>query len=249
MSPVAFSIDESVAIVTLDRPPVNAIDSTLALELVEAFGRCEDSDIRAVVVTGGPRFSVGADIKEFLERGPGAGPLRSAVSALEGLAKPTIAAVEGFALGGGLELAMGADFRYLGEDAAVGQPEIKLGLIPGAGGTQRLARIVGSQRAREMIISGRQVDAAEALEMGLADEVVPSGTALEAAMDAARRFARGPTAAYAAASRVIDAGLDRPLAEGLALEADAFDALFETADAREGIAAFVEKRDPGFGGH
>jgi enoyl-CoA hydratase/carnithine racemase len=248
LSLVSFSTEDSVAVVTLDRPPVNAIDSALAAALVEAFARCKAPEIRAVVVTGGARFSVGADIKEFVERGPAAGSLRDAVSALEGLEAPTIAAIEGFALGGGLELAMGADFRYLAEDAAVGQPEIRLGLIPGAGGTQRLARLVGPQRARELILTGRHVPAAEALEVGLVDEIFPSGTVLEAAVDAARRFASGPTAAYGAASRVIDAGWDMPLAEGLALEAEAFDALFETEDAREGIAAFVEKRDPEFRG-
>lgn len=248
MSLVSFSTEDAVALVTLDRPPVNAIDSALAEALVETFSRCESDEIRAVVVTGGARFSVGADIKEFAERGPAAASLRDAVSALAGLSKPTIAAIEGFALGGGLELAMGADFRYLAEDAAVGQPEINLGLIPGAGGTQRLARIVGPQRARELIFTGRHLGASEALEIGVVDEVFPSGTVLEAAMEAARRFAVGPTAAYGAASRVIDAGWDMPLDAALDVEAEAFDALFETEDAREGVAAFVGKRTPEFRG-
>ncbi len=151
MSLVEYSVDGAVALVELTRPPVNALSEELSRELKAAFEKCQDPAIRAVVVTGRPHFAAGADIKGFqetYESGEGgdiAGTLVDAIWTLEGLAKPTIAAVFGYALGGGLELAMGADFRYLATDAQVGQPEIKLGIIPGAGGTQRLPRIVGFQ--------------------------------------------------------------------------------------------------------
>ena len=182
--------EESVAVVTLNRPPVNAMTEDFARELGDAFSECADPAIRAVVVTGQPHFAAGADIKGFQatfdagveERS--AWTLQEAIGILESLEKPTIAAVHGYALGGGLELAMGADFRFLADDARVGQPEVLLGLIPGAGGTQRLARIVGYQRAKEMVLTGRQVDSEEALQIGLADQDLPLRRP-------ARRHARG----------------------------------------------------------
>ena len=251
---VRFEVDGPVAVITLDRPPVNA----LSLELVDAIGdavdRASSDDIRAVVVTGEPHFAAGADIKAFhaaLEQGTShelGGELSAVLDRLEALAKPTIAAVRGFALGGGLELAMACDFRFLADDAQVGQPEIKLGIIPGAGGTQRLPRLVGLQRAREMIYSGRMVEADEALEIGLADRYVPGEDLFDEAMEAAREWAAGPTMALAAAKRALDGGFDLPLEEGLALESEEFRAVFATDDAREGVTAFVEKRAPGFEG-
>lgn len=252
MSLVAFTTDGNVGIIRLDRPPVNALNQDLVSDLAGAIEQAAHPSLRAVVIAGGDHFAAGADIKEFgavLEAGGqdelGA-RLGSTVSRLEQLAKPTIAAITGFALGGGLELAMGADFRYLAEDARVGQPEIKLGLIPGAGGTQRLARIVGWQRAKELVLSGRMVDAAEAASLGLADKVLPSDEVVATAVADAARWAAGPTRAIAAAKAAMLSGFD--LQPGLEAELASFRALFASNDAREGVEAFVEKRDPGFTG-
>jgi enoyl-CoA hydratase/carnithine racemase len=251
---VQVSRNDAVALVTLDRPPVNALNEDFALELKTAFSDCSDPEVRAVVVTGQPHFAAGADIKGFQasfdagveERS--AWTLQEAIIALENLEKPTIAAVHGYALGGGLELAMGADFRYLADDAKVGQPEILLGLIPGAGGTQRLARLVGYQRAKEMVLSGRQVGAEEALEIGLADKMFPASELNDAALNAARELATMPTRAVAAAKKALNNGFGRPVDEGLLIEREAFDESFKTEDAREGVAAFIAKREAEFKG-
>jgi enoyl-CoA hydratase/carnithine racemase len=251
---VQLTVDGPVALVRLDRPPVNALSEQVALELTEAFETCSHPAIRAVVVTGEPHFAAGADIKGFQasfdagveERT--AWTLQEAISAFESLPLPTIAAVHGFALGGGLELAMGADFRFLAEDARVGQPEILLGLIPGAGGTQRLPRIVGYQRAKEMILTGRQVGADEALSIGLADEVFPGDRLLDEALSRAKQWAEGPTRGYAAAKEALNSGFGQPVREGLLVEKEAFNEAFATEDAREGVAAFIDKRKAEFRG-
>lgn len=254
MSLVEYTVDGAVALVELKRPPVNALSEELSRELKEAFERCQDPGIRAVVVTGRPHFAAGADIKGFqqtYESGEGgdiAETLVDAIWTLEGLAKPTIAAVHGYALGGGLELAMGADFRYLADDAQVGQPEIKLGIIPGAGGTQRLPRIVGYQRAKEIVYTGRFVPAAEAKEIGLADEVVPAAELLDRALADAADWAKGPTLGIAAAKKAINDGWGLPMREAMEVERRAFSESFWTEDAKEGVAAFVEKREAHFQG-
>ena len=252
MSLVEFTTQGDVALIRLNRPPVNALSTELVSEVDGAVGQAENSAIRAVVITGGDHFAAGADIKEFGEifasdsEDQLAQNLSDVASRLERLAKPTIAAVRGFALGGGLELSMGADFRYLADDAKVGQPEIKLGIIPGAGGTQRLARIVGYQRAKELVFSGRMVGAEEALVLGLADKVLPTDEVVEAALTDAIEWAAGPTLALAAAKRAMAAGYG--VDEGLATELAEFRSLFSTADAAEGVAAFIQKRDADFKG-
>ena len=251
---VEVSTEGAVALVRLNRPPVNALTEDVALELKEAFGDCADPAIRSVVVTGEPHFAAGADINGFQatfdagveERT--AWTLQEAIAIFESLEKPTIAAVHGYALGGGLELAMGADFRYLADDARVGQPEILLGLMPGAGGTQRLARLVGYQRAKEMVFTGRQLDADEALEIGLADEVFPGDALLDAALEAAREWAKRPTRALGAAKKALNFGFGRPVSEGLLIEREAFNESFKTEDARAGVAAFIAKRQAEFKG-
>jgi enoyl-CoA hydratase/carnithine racemase len=252
---VDYGLDGAVALIRLNRPPVNALSEELSSDLLEAFTIAGDPAVRAVVVTGHPHFAAGADIKGFqatYESGGDervAGSLVKAIWALDQLSKPTIAAIHGYALGGGLELSMGADFRYLAEDAKVGQPEIKLGLIPGAGGTQRLARLVGFQKAKDIVYSGRQVGAEEALAIGLADRVYAGDQLLEEALKSALELANGPTLGIAAAKKALAGGWGRPLAEGLAVEAEAFNESFWTADAREGVSAFIEKRPAKFEGH
>lgn len=254
MSLVDYSVEGAVATVTLNRPPVNALDAELIGDLAEAFTEAADPAIRAVVVTGSPHFAAGADISGFQASfDSGADDRQSrglleTVATLERLEKPTIAAISGFALGGGLELSMGADFRYLAEGAKVGQPEILLGIIPGAGGTQRLARIVGAQRCKELCMSGRHITAAEALAIGLADMVVQDDQLLETANAAAARFAAGPTQAYAAVKASIRRGFDADLDDALAVEAEEFSRVFGTADARIGVAAFLAKEKPDFTG-
>ena len=254
MSLVEYSVEGNVARIELNRPPVNALSAELSSDLVAAFRQAADPAIRAVVVTGVPHFSAGADIKGFqaaYESGQDYNPaadLREAIRRFETLEKPTIAAIQGLALGGGLELALGADFRYLADDARVGQPEILLGLIPGAGGTQRLPRLVGYQQAKEIIFSGRHLRAEEAHDLGLADKVLPAAELLDAATADAERWAAGPTRAFGAAKLALNDGLRLRLDQGLTVEAEAFLTCFRTDDAREGVAAFVEKREAGFNG-
>ena len=254
MSLVDFSTEGAVAVVRLNRPPVNALSEELSSDLYEAFGRCEGPEVRAVVLTGTPHFAAGADIKGFQAVYESGGEeeiahtLLRAVNRLERLAKPTIAAIHGYALGGGLELSMGADFRFLAEDAQVGQPEIKLGIIPGAGGTQRLQRLVGYQKCKEIVYSGRFVSAEEALTIGLADKVFPSEELYDETMKAAKEWAHGPTLGIAAAKKAVNDGHGRPMDEALEIEAAAFGESFWTEDAKEGVAAFIEKREPSFEG-
>jgi enoyl-CoA hydratase/carnithine racemase len=251
---VEFTVEGAVALVRLNRPPVNALSAELSADLKAAFEQAADPQIRALVVTGQPHFAAGADIKGFRAVYESGGEQRLArtladtVSILEGLEKPTIAAIHGYALGGGLELSLGADFRFLAEDALVGQPEIKLGLIPGAGGTQRLSRVVGFQKAKDIVFTGRQVGAQEALAIGLADRVYPTERLLEESRQVAAEMATWPTRAITAAKRALAGGWGSPLEDGLAVEEREFEASFWTEDAREGVAAFLEKRGPNFHG-
>ena len=254
MGLVEYTVSDAVARITLNRPPVNALNAELIADIGAALEQAAAPSVRAVVITGSPHFAAGADITGFHAAFEGegeadlAGDLASVVKRLEDLEKPTIAAINGFALGGGFELAMGADFRYLADDARVGQPEILLGIIPGAGGTQRLPRLVGYQRALKMCLTGRQIEAEEALTLGLADKVVASDDLAEAAMTDAARFANGPTAAYAAVKRAVAGGFGASLESGLETEAAEFAGVFETDDARVGVAAFLAKGKPDFTG-
>lgn len=244
----------AVALVRLDRPPVNALSEQVALELDEAFTGCRDPEIRAVVVTGQPHFAAGADIKGFKEtfdsggRETTASRLLQAIAKLDALAKPTIAAVHGYALGGGCELSLGCDFRYMADDAKIGQPEVLLGLIPGAGGTQRLQRVVGFQKAKDLVYTGRQVGAEEARAIGYADRVLPTDEVLEVAMSDAAEWATKATRAIAEAKKALAAGRGVPLDQALDIEQQGFQASFATDDAVEGVNAFIDKREPDFKG-
>lgn len=254
MELVEYSVQEGVAVITLNRPPVNALNSQLIADIDEAVGFAEDSEVRAVVITGAPHFAAGADITGFQKTFDAGGTerqasgLADAIARLANLEKPVIAAINGFALGGGLEIVMGADFRYLAESAKVGQPEILLGIIPGAGGTQRLSRLVGPQRCKELCFTGRHVKADEALAIGIADKVAKDEELMELAMKDAAAFAAGPTQAYAAVKRAVSRGFDRPVEEGLAIEAEQFARAFASQDARIGVAAFLAKEKPEFTG-
>ncbi len=238
-----------VALVTLDRPEaLNALSSRLLGELVAALEALDgDERVRAIVITGaGERaFAAGADIKEMA----GATPESLAEHGgfghwdeLRAIRKPLIAAVRGFALGGGCELAMACDLLVAGDDAQFGQPEIRIGVMPGAGGTQRLTRAIGKARAMELILTGRTIDAREAERLGLVTRVVPAEATVESALSLAAEIAAMPPLAVAAAKRAVNDAYEASLADGLANERQAFFDLFATADQKEGMAAFVEKR-------
>jgi enoyl-CoA hydratase len=233
----------NVAVLRLDRPKVNAISPELTADLLTCVDELNENLPGAIVIWGGEKvFAAGADITRF--GGPDSArvigaQLRRSFDALAALPRVVIAAVAGYALGGGCELAMAADLRIATETATFGQPEILLGIIPGAGGTQRLARLVGPSRAKDIVLSGRQVKADEALRIGLADRVVPAAELYDAAIGWAREFARGPQTVQGYAKRAIDAGLSGSLAEGLTIEQDMFVASFGTKDREIGVASFL----------
>ena len=236
--------DDGVALVRLDRPKMNALSTAMLAQLRAQMSRLAENPPGAVVLWGGPRvFAAGADVTEFSDAGaPGlvAARFHAATEAIAGLACVTVAAVTGYALGGGLELALACDLRVVADDARLGQPEILLGIIPGGGATQRLPRLVGPARAKDMILTGRQVKAEEALRIGLADRVVPAADVLDEAVRLASELARGPRLAQLMATRLIDAAPQTPLAQGLDHESRAFVSVFDTTDARDGIASFLE---------
>ncbi len=235
--------DDGVALVRLDRPKMNALSAALLDELQAAAQDLTANPPGAVVMWGGERiFAAGAEISEF--GGPDeanhiGGKFRAALDAVAAIPRATIAAVNGYALGGGCELALACDFRVAADNAKFGQPEILLGIIPGGGGTQRLARLVGPARAKDMILSGRQVAAEEALRMGLADRVVPADEVLAAARAWAAELATGAVVGQALAKKAIDNGLDGSLADGLTLEQELFVEVFTTNDARTGVESFL----------
>jgi enoyl-CoA hydratase/carnithine racemase len=255
---VTVETESAVATIRLNRPPMNALSAAVQAELAAAAAQVAgDQAVRAVVLYGGQKlFAAGADIKEmsaasYAQMLPDSARLQDALTAVAQIGKPVIAAVTGYALGGGLELALCADFRVLGESAKVGQPEILLGLIPGAGGTQRLPRLIGPAKAKDLIFSGRFVGAPEALAIGLADKVVPDDEVYPVACALAAAYAAGPAIALAAAKQAIDRGLEADLATGLELERLSFAGLFATQDAGAGMRSFLEN-GPGkasFSGH
>jgi len=236
---------DGVAVTRIDRPPLNALSSALLDEIASAARDVGgDPDVKAVVVLGGPKaFAAGADITEF--GGPDEAralgrQFRAAYDAITEIPRPVIAAINGVALGGGLELALACDLRVAADNARVGQPEVLLGVIPGAGATQRLPRLIGTARAKELIWSGRQVKADEALALGLVDRVVPAAELEDAARAWAASLASGAVVAMGVAKIVIDGGMDGRLDDGLDLEAEAFAEVFGTEDAATGVRSFLE---------
>jgi enoyl-CoA hydratase len=252
--------DGAVAVVTIDNPPVNALSAALLEELETEIDRLDaDDDVRAIVLVGaGERaFVAGADIKEFPslreaaaeahERGSARG-IQKLGHRMDAARTPFVAAIHGFCLGGGLELAMCCDIRVASEDTTLGQPEIKLGLIPGGGGTQRLPRLVGIGRAQYLNMTGDPIAASQAYEWGLVEKVVPAGEARDAALEIARTIASRSPVSVAVLRELARTTRDLPLEEGLRREADGFRRCLESEDGAEGVAAFLEKREPRFTG-
>jgi len=252
---VKLEVEGGVATIRLDRPPMNAINGDLTRDLAAVVMQVASrEDVRAAVLWGGEKvFAAGADVKMMAPMSPqDVKPmitgLQDVYHLVEEIPKVTIAAINGYALGGGCELVLCADFRFAAEDATLGQPEIKLGVIPGAGGTQRLPRLVGPARAKDIIYSGRFVPAAEALSIGLVDRVLPPEDVYPAALEAARGYADGPTMALRAAKVAVNWGARGDLRTGMILERELFADLFSTGDQKEGMRAFVEKDQASFSG-
>jgi enoyl-CoA hydratase/carnithine racemase len=244
---VRLEVEERVGTIRLDRPPMNAINEDLTRDLLDAAQEAgRRDDVGAVVIYGGEKvFAAGADVKMMAGMGPAEvrpmiQGLQETFNAVEDIPKVTIAAVTGYALGGGCELAMCADLRFAAPAAKFGQPEILLGIIPGAGGTQRLSRLVGPSKAKDLIYTGRFVDAAESLQIGLVDKVVPAAEVYSAAVAWASQFSRGAALALRAAKEAIDAGLGVDLHTGLEIERQQFAGLFATEDRSIGMKSFVE---------
>jgi enoyl-CoA hydratase/carnithine racemase len=244
---VRLEVEGAVGTIRLDRPKMNALNAQVQDEIrVCALEATARADIRAVVLYGGERvFAAGADIKEmkgmsYVDMLTRAGTLQDCFQTVARIPKPVIAAVTGYALGGGCELSMCADFRVVADNAKMGQPEILLGVIPGAGGTQRLTRLVGPAKAKDLVFTGRFVDAREALAIGLADAVVPADQVYATAMERAAVYAGGPAVAIRAAKKAIDEGLELDLDAALRLESTLFAGLFATEDRIIGMDSFVE---------
>jgi len=245
---VRLEVEDGVGTIRLDRPPMNAINDQLTRDLGEvATEAATRDDVGAVVIWGGEKiFAAGADVKMMLpmssvEVKPMIATLQEVFNQVEEIPKVTIAAINGYALGGGCELAMCADFRLAGEDARIGQPEILLGIIPGAGGTQRLPRLIGLGRAKDLIYSGRQLKAEEAKGLGLVDEVFASDQVYAKAVEMGRRFAHGPRAALRAAKIAVNWGARGDFRAGVVLERELFADLFSTEDQKTGMRSLLDQ--------
>ncbi|ADU48902.1 enoyl-CoA hydratase/isomerase family protein [Intrasporangium calvum] len=245
---VRLEVEDGIGTIRLDRPKMNALNVQVQEEIRAAAAEATvRDDVKAVIVYGGEKvFAAGADIKEmqtmsYTDMVDRSGPLQSSITAVARIPKPVIAAITGYALGGGCELALACDFRVVADDAKLGQPEILLGIIPGAGGTQRLARLVGSAKAKEIIFGGRFVDAQESLAIGLADKVVPAAEVYSAAREWAAQYVGAASYAIRAAKEAVDRGLEVDLETGLEIERMLFAGLFATRDRETGMASFVEQ--------
>ena len=244
---VRLEVSDGVGTILLDRPKMNALDAQLQRELSAAAREADErDDVAAVVLFGGERvFAAGADVKEMASMSHGemvkhAHLLQAFTRDIAAISKPTVTAITGFALGGGCELALATDVRFAADDAKLGQPEILLGIIPGAGGTQRLARLVGPAKAKDLIFTGRFVGADEALAIGLVDQVHPAADVYAQAVAWAAQFVGGPRLALRAAKNAVDRGIEVDLQTGLEIERVEFSGLFATDDRVAGMTSFVE---------
>jgi enoyl-CoA hydratase len=244
---VRLEVGDGIGTIRLDRPPMNALNEQMQDELAAIAVECSArEDISAVVIYGGPKvFAAGADIKEMKTRSYAymsvrAHQLQASFSAVAKIPKPVVAAITGYALGGGHELALCADFRVAGDNVKVGQPEILLGIIPGAGGTQRMTRLIGPAKAKELVFSGRFVAADEALSLGLLDKVVAPDDVYDAAVAMVRPYVGAASLALRAAKAAIDGGIEVDLTSGLALESQLFATTFATQDRTAGMESFVQ---------
>ena len=244
---------EKVALVTLNRPPYNPLNPNLYRELFRACEELErDRGVKVVVFTGaGKAFSTGLDVKEVegkssVEMREIVDLARLAYCGVEGLSRPTIAAINGMALGGGLELALCCDFRFASEEATFGQPEINLGIAPGGGGTQRLPRLIGPSKAKELLFTGETIGAQRALELGLVDRVFPPGELMEQTIAFAQKMAQKPLVALQALKTAVERGLEMSLDAALVFEGECFLMAYTSEDGREGLRAFTERRKPDF---
>ena len=245
---VGLEVEGGIGTIRLARPPMNALDVEVQEGIRAAAAEAaERRDVAAVIVYGGEKiFAAGADIKQmqrmsYTDMVDRSAALQSSLTAVAQIPKPTVAAITGYALGGGCELALCCDFRVAGDNAKLGQPEIQLGIIPGAGGTQRLARLVGPAKAKDLIFSGRHVGAQEALAMGLVDEVVGADDVYAAARRRVEPYVNGPAYALRAAKEAVDRGLEVDLTSGLEIERMLFAGLFATRDRELGMTSFVEQ--------
>ncbi|SES42144.1 enoyl-CoA hydratase [Psychrobacillus sp. OK032] len=254
---VSWSLQQNIAQIVIDNPPVNVLSADVIEQLNTVVDEIErDSNVKVVVLTGAGEkaFVAGGDIKGFPEWiGKGVEEakqkslwLQEPLNKIEQLPHPTIAAINGLALGGGCELALSCDIRVAEEHVQIGLPEVKLGLFPGAGGTQRLPRLIGKARAKEMIFTGEPISAEEAERIGLVNHVVPKGKALEKALEIASKISNYSSLPITFAKRSIDDGYEQPLNEGLVTEASYFGDVFQTKDVKEGVEAFIQKRKPNF---
>ena len=257
MDKVLLHIEEDIATITINNPPVNILDADVVNGLLQATTDIYNHDkVKVFIITGqGNRaFMAGGDIKSFpnlIQKGEvvaykGSKFLQEPLDAIMNLPHPTICVLNGLALGGGCELALSCDFRIAEEHIEVGLPEIKLGLFPGAGGTQRLSRLIGTSKAKELIFTGDSIPAIKALEIGLVNKVVKSGNGLQEAYALAHKISRHSSKALQYAKLAIDEGLNNSLEEGLEIEARYFGKVFQTEDVKEGVLAFIEKRKPLF---
>jgi enoyl-CoA hydratase/carnithine racemase len=244
---VTLQVNDGVGTIRLDRPKMNALNAQVQAEIAAAAAEADArDDVAAVVVYGGERvLAAGADVKEMAVMSHGemvkqAHFIQAFTRAIAAIGKPTVTAITGFALGGGCELALATDVRFAADNATLGQPEILLGIIPGAGGTQRLTRLVGPAKAKDLIFTGRFIKADEALAIGLVDQVHPADQVYDKAVEWAKQFVGGPALALRAAKNAVDRGIEVDLQTGLEIERSEFAALFATNDAKAGMASFVE---------
>jgi len=249
---LSVSKNNGVATVVIENPPMNVLSQQVTRELDTVFTQLkEDDEVISIILTGGgdKAFMAGADIKEFPDRDPDKRPdidTHEVFNMIENLPKPTIAVLNGFALGGGLELALTCDIRIAEDHALVGLPEVNLGLLPGAGGTQRLPRLVGASKAKEMMFTGSPVNAEEAQKLGIVNKVVAKGDGMETAEKLAKKLANQSLQALSRIKELVNVGSELSLDKGLEMEKQLFNTLFVTDDAKEGVSAFLEKRKPVF---